>query len=181
MPFLTASQYDESYFKGTHPAGYTDYSVSNLYQYWESLVQSLKPSLYTGKKVLELGCGNGWIVERMRAVGINAYGVDVSSYIVGTASQAVRPYLTIGDIRSVLANYKRNDFDLVCGLGILECFTDQEIMNIVNECVRIGREHVFYVYPNANPTYYNSKTMQEWRAFLPQSIIVVNYHTGERL
>src|SRR3972149_7064299 len=98
MSVLQPSEYDISYFDGNktslkHNAGYSSYerwyrnsndfvpTEQSTGEYFKDLALKLKNDyILQGKKVLELGCAKGFIVEDLRSMGIDAYGIDISSY-----------------------------------------------------------------------------------------------------
>ena len=116
MPVLQPTEYDISYFEGqlngnTHPAGYSSYSKCNYNQVSTMYVPTFEESTgsiygdickglnikltnrFIGKKLLVLGAAYGWEVKGFRDLGIDAWGVDVSSYAISQAQPAIQPYL----------------------------------------------------------------------------------------
>ena len=47
---------------------------------------------YNFKKVLDIGCGEGWLARTLRAKGLNAFGVDGIKELVDAAIQKDGPY-----------------------------------------------------------------------------------------
>lgn len=176
MPVLDPSAYDISYFDGwdteyMHNAGYSLYKRWSLSggEHWHNYANRLATqNVLAGKKVLEIGCAKGFVVEDLRALGIDAYGLDVSSYAIGEASPAVAPYLTVGDARTALAAYRRNEFDVVFSLRFLECISDADLPGLISEMNRISRDqfHVIDTFPAGGSVtnYYNVHTLAEWQA-----------------
>lgn len=184
MPVLTASEYDIRYFDGKkatyrHNAGYSQYErwrrfdgKDSLGEYWKDKARGLLDAYaLAGKKVLEIGCAKGFVVEDLRSMGVDCYGLDVSTYAVNEASVDVWPYLTIGDARTYLVNYSNNEFDVVFSLRTLECFSDAELLPLIKEMNRISKfqfheidEFVGYPEKQGAAQYYNSKTLEDWLA-----------------
>ena len=127
MAILQPSEYDISYFDGKlgpykHNAGYTSYDRWNRThddfvpakqstgEYWKDLAlrYNLDHSLQN-KKVLEIGCAKGFVVEAMRDLGIDAYGIDVSQYAKDCAREDIKPYLQVADARTALSQYSNYD------------------------------------------------------------------------
>ena len=48
------------------------------------------------RRVLDAGCALGLLVETLRARGMEAFGVDISSYAIAHAEPGTRPYLREG-------------------------------------------------------------------------------------
>lgn len=48
--------------------------------------------------VVDVGCGPGMVVSRLRDLGVDARGVEGSEHGIAAAKETVRPFLTLGDI-----------------------------------------------------------------------------------
>ncbi len=68
-------------------------------------------------RVLDLGCSNGTIVRRLRMLGVDAEGIELSRSAVELAHPEVRPHLHVGDVTSIELDRR---FDLIYGLDIFE-------------------------------------------------------------
>lgn len=177
---LQPNEYDESYFDGKktslqHNAGYTSYDrwlrINNDFvphnqstgEYWKDLAlrYNLDHSLQN-KKVLEIGSAKGFVVEAMRDLGVNAYGIDVSQYAYNCARDDIKPYLRVADVRNVLSEYVNNEFAILFSRLTLCCFTDSEIVNLVTQMNRIAKLQVHWIMEIGNDQYYNLKTIQQW-------------------
>ncbi len=99
---LQTSEYDISYFDGKkttlkHNAGYSKYErwrrhdgVDSLGEFWKDKAKKIFDDFSLGgKKVMEIGCAKGFIVEDLRGMGVDCYGLDVSAYAIGQASNIV--------------------------------------------------------------------------------------------
>jgi SAM-dependent methyltransferase len=183
MPVLRPEEYDQSYFDGNlatyaHNAGYS------LYQRWprHDLGSAAKPlssrgeffldlaarfktrHALVGKKVLELGCAKGFVVEDLRSLGVDAWGLDVSQYAIDCAAPAVKPYLYVGDARTYLVNFKRNQFDLLFSRDFLNCITDADLPGLIIQMNRISRCQFHLIDTEPVPEYYNVHPLDWWAA-----------------
>jgi len=175
MILLQPNEYNASYFDGryqslSHNAGYTTYERwyhdgSNNFDLMA--VDILNRYAVGNKKILEIGCAKGFLVEDLRNRGIDAFGVDVSQYCYNQANPSVQPYLTVVDIRigqsTFLSDFNNNYFSLIIGMNMLCCFSDAEITSMVTQLNRISSDQFYVISENANTVYYNSKTIQQWR------------------
>ena len=116
-----------------------------------------------GKKVLEIGCAKGFVVEGLRDLGVDAYGIDVSQYAIDCAREDIKPYLKVADVRTALADYKNKEFDLIFSRWTLCCFTDEEIAKMIIQMNRIAVQQVHWMMETGNATYYNLKIIQQWK------------------
>ncbi len=72
------------------------------------LLNQLK-EICKGKKVIDVGCGSGWLCHQLQLMGVNTIGVDIS---IGDESPFTHSYLNI--IKEDAVEYlKKNQFDIV--------------------------------------------------------------------
>ncbi len=175
MPVLEPNEYDISYFDGDstalkHNAGYSQYKrwyrfdgLGSTGEYWRDQAASLEGrTQIVGKKVLEIGCAKGFVVEELRDLGIDAWGLDVSSYAIGEAAPAVQSFLQVGDARTYLANYGRNEFDLVLSMRFLECVSEADLPDLIDEMSRISRYQYHTIDTQPNPNFYVVQPISWW-------------------
>lgn len=190
---MQPSEYDASYFDGAsqptqHSAGYAHYKryyrhdkTTSQGEYWlDKALEWVNLRQLQGKKVLEIGSAKGFFVEDLRSLGVDAYGLDVSQYAYDQASAAVKPYLTVADVRTALGQYRRNEFDWVISLRTLECFSELEIIVIITELNRISRNQVHVVDEEGNASYYTIKTLSWWLSQpFRKGTIIVSHQTEQ--
>lgn len=195
MALLQPSEYDEFYFdygkaqgQGSAAsvlAGFTKYERWNRFEganstgeFWKDKAANWVNHLaLANKKVLELGCAKGFVVKDLRDAGVDAYGMDVSSYAIGECEEGMSQYLTQGDIRTDLDQYSNKEFDVVVSFRVIECLTDAEVAQLMDDCQRIGKKQVHIITVNSTAgAYYNFKTLQEWLALpWPKGTVLAAY------
>jgi len=72
------------------------------------------------KRVLELGCATGGFVKVLRRLGIEAYGIDISSYTVSKADVDVRSFLYNIDVETEDIPFPEEYFDMIIAIETLE-------------------------------------------------------------
>lgn len=88
-------------------------------------------------KLLDVGCGNGFLAEKLKNIGYEVYGMDVSLNQVKRARKS--------GIKAVKAsaeekfNYKNNYFDVVVLSEVLEHLFEPE--NCLRECYRVLKKN----------------------------------------
>ncbi len=81
--------------------------------------------------VLDAGCALGFLVEALRARGVEAYGIDVSSYAIENVHESVRPYCWVGSVADPLPRR----YDLIVSIEVLEHMSpDEARAAIANFC-----------------------------------------------
>ena len=92
----------------------------------ERIVQDIHP-----KTVLDAGCAMGFLVEGLRARGVDAWGVDISDYAIGQVHESVKAYCSVGSIIQPL----ERKVDLITCIEVLEHMPPNEAeMAIANLC-----------------------------------------------
>lgn len=71
----------------------------------------------SGKKVLDVGCGFGRDVERLRNNGFQAYGIDTSEQLISIANPEVQKYLKLWDALTLNTYFEQKNFDWVLALA----------------------------------------------------------------
>lgn len=77
---------------------------------------------FAGKRVLDVGSGNGYVLSRYAAAGANVYGVDITQTGIGLcrkrfALSGLRGHFTVGSAEDL--PFGSQSFDLVCSMGVL--------------------------------------------------------------
>jgi 2-polyprenyl-3-methyl-5-hydroxy-6-metoxy-1,4-benzoquinol methylase len=65
---------------------------------------------------LDVGCAIGFLVEELRARGVDAHGIDVSEYAIGQVPAELRPYCRVGSVTSPIDR----GYDLLTCIEVLE-------------------------------------------------------------
>jgi SAM-dependent methyltransferase len=77
----------------------------------DAIVRDLRPS-----SVLDAGCAMGFLVEALRARGVEAWGIDVSEYAISQVHESVAEYCSVGSIAEPLPRR----YDLIVSIEVLE-------------------------------------------------------------
>lgn len=123
-----------------------------------------------GKKVLDIGCAFGFIVNDLREMGVDAWGIDFSSY--ACANSECPDYVYEEDARTYLSTFGDNEFDLVILMEVLCCFTDVEITALLLEVKRIAKEVHIVEFRCVDTDSYNYKEPAVWDLVVGTGIVV---------
>src|SRR5207244_3037457 len=119
------------------------------------IVETLRP-----RTALDAGCAVGLLVGRLRELGVDATGIDVSEYAVSQAPQGVREHLSVGSVTDEL----ERDVDLVICLEVLEHLSPDEADAAIANIARHGETVLFSSapHPPPDPTHHNVRAMEDW-------------------
>ena len=113
---------------------------------------------FVNQSILIAGCGYGYLVDELRALGINAWGFDASAYAVQQAATIVPGRVTLADTLSrqqlsaarTFAGLSGNQrFGAVITEDLLPCLTLSEIPTALAELRRISGA-LFHIITCAN-------------------------------
>jgi SAM-dependent methyltransferase len=185
---LMAIVYDQNYFNnGGSIGGYTLYSATT---YSSETAEQLATKFLeksnlsgvnlVGKKVLVLGCAYGYLVKYLVDLGVDAYGIEISSYAISQAPAETSSRLLAADIRlesaftsaKTMAGLTRpNDkFDLIIDEDTICCFTNAEAATV--RTLALKYSSMFYHLIDTSPhliQWYNWHSITEWKSLLGTS------------
>ena len=121
-----------------------------------------------GKRVLDIGCGGGFLAEECAALGCAVTGIDPSApSIAQAAAHARRAGLTIayGVARGEALPFAAATFEIVCCCDVLEHVDDLD--RVIAETARVLMPGGVYLFDTINRTMLSKlvviKVFQEWR------------------
>ena len=111
------SGYTKQYYDGHLGDNYHDKDewAPFFRNFAKKIVEDIAP-----KTVLDIGCAFGYMVEYLRELGVEAWGIDTSSYAVSQADESIRPYLRVSSACDPLPEDMPQKYDLVLNIEVLE-------------------------------------------------------------
>lgn len=141
----------------------------------------------TKKPILECGCGTGKTSIYLANIGLKSYAIDIEKEMV---CQTLKNYKEMGEkgflkvINGDIKNipFENKFFSVTHSSGVMEHFSDDDIVKIINEQLRVSDFCIFSV-----PTSYFEKKMlgnerfmtrKEWRAIINNSNGIIIKESG---
>lgn len=132
------------------------------------------------KKVLEAGCGTGLMAGYLQKQGLDVTALDLSQTVLDYAKEIATNSKVIKPCRYEQGNildlkYKNNTFDVSYSNGVLEHFSDEEIINILKQQMRISKYVIFGIpstYFNMNEKMLGNErglTLKEWKKLINEA------------
>ena len=82
--------------------------------------------------VLDAGCAFGFLVEKMREQGLQAYGCDISEYAISQTHESIKPYCWVGSLVDPI----EKKYDLIVSIEVLEHIdkenSEKALVNLCN-------------------------------------------------
>lgn len=105
-----SKEFGRMYFDGPREYGYGGYTYDGR---WRPVAKDIVDhfKLSSGSRVLDVGCAKGFLVKDLLALGIDAYGLDISRYAIDNCEAEVIGRLHLGSADSI--PFPSNSFDAV--------------------------------------------------------------------
>jgi len=169
-----AKQFGKDYWDGDRKVGYGGMKYDGR---WRVVADNMAKhyGLKPGDKILDVGCGKGFLLYdfTQSVPGVEALGLDISSYGIENAKEEIRPFLQVGHANSL--PFAGHSFDLVISINTLHNLYCYDLDKALREIERVGKKHKYIVvesYRNedekANLLYWQLTcesfcTPEEWR------------------
>ncbi len=138
-----ARQFGQEFFDGDRKHGYGGFSYHP--RFWQPVIPTLRDhfSLYSGSKVLDVGCAKGFMLHDLRKAinGISVAGVDISEYAIANAKEEVKPFLQVADARNL--PFADASFDLVVAITTVHNLERSDCIKALREIMRVSRGKAF--------------------------------------
>lgn len=135
----TSQSFNREYFHHGRKSKkcYHDYNFESYYPKFQFLAKWIKDH-YNATRVLDVGCAKGFLVKAFREIGIEAYGVDISSYAISNSFEDTPPYLYELDLSRDALPFPDGYFDFVTFLQTIEYLSNHKYC--LSEIKRVTRD-----------------------------------------
>ena len=104
---------------------------------------------YSGKKILDLGCGRGRYYELLTPKGFDYTGIDIDKSLIDEANEIYKTNKFIGHDVTLLLPFLDKSFDTILLIEVIEHIEILEkVKALLKECKRVGRKNIFITTPN---------------------------------
>jgi ubiquinone/menaquinone biosynthesis C-methylase UbiE len=135
-----SKKYGKLYFDGPREYGYGGYHYDGR---WKPVAKDIikKYKLKKKQKVLDIGCGKGFLVKDLVDLGIDAYGLDISKYGIQNSPEDIVGRLHLGSADNL--NFADNSFDLVISINTIHNLTKPKCLVALTEIERVSKGKSF--------------------------------------
>jgi len=138
-----ARRFDREFFDGDRLTGYGGYTYHP--RFWQETVRKFREyyELPENARILDVGCGKGFMLHDFAELMPEARlaGIDISSYAVEHAMDTVRPFIRVGNARTL--PYSDNSFDLVISINTIHNLPLEECRQALREIQRVSASDAF--------------------------------------
>ena len=131
-----AKRFGKMFFDGPRKFGYGGYKYDGR---WQSVAKDIVEhfKLKPGDKILDVGCAKGFLVKDFLALGIDAYGLDISKYAVVNCEPEVVGRLHIGSAEKL--PFPDDSFSSVISINTLHNLHRKKLIRAIREMERASK------------------------------------------
>jgi 2-polyprenyl-3-methyl-5-hydroxy-6-metoxy-1,4-benzoquinol methylase len=137
---VTAGHYDDEYFAADWREGGNRYDLETRRRV-EDRNPALIKEVFEPQRVLDVGCGPGFLMLFLAELGVDVEGVDFSPSSRELAPPEVRDKIVIGDVAQ--PHVPERSFDLVVCREVLEHLTVVQVRKTVEQLCRASSRFVY--------------------------------------
>jgi SAM-dependent methyltransferase len=135
-----------------------DEEINNLAETYMAVVSPILKKIPKGSKILEIGCGNGFVLERIYHLGYkNVFGVEPSRDAVNKAGSKIQKKVKVSMLKSGL--FPRNSFDFIFFFQTFDHVPNPN--QFLKECLRLLKPNGYILTFNHNVDSLSSKLLKE--------------------
>ncbi|OFW06094.1 MAG: hypothetical protein A3H96_23780 [Acidobacteria bacterium RIFCSPLOWO2_02_FULL_67_36] len=153
----TDGSFDAHYF--AHCCGHPYLRDEHWLSFFGAIAERIATQMQP-RRALDAGCALGILVEALRARGIEADGIDLSSYAIDRVHDSVRPFCRRGSI----ADEFSDRYDLIVCIEVLEHMTAREGEAAIANICRHTDDVLFSSSPSDHrePSHVNVQPPEYW-------------------
>ena len=140
-----ARRFDKDFFDGERKYGYGGYNYNP--RFWTQVVKDFKDyyDLKDGSKILDVGCGKGFMVYDFLKLNPNLdiVGVDISDYAIKNCKEEVKKNLKVASCEELPFN--DNIFDLVISINTIHNLERDGCGKSLREINRVSKKNKYII------------------------------------
>lgn len=125
----------------------------------EKIIDEIHP-----KTVLDVGCAMGYLVTALRERGVDAYGIDVSSYAISQVAETSKPFCSATSILDDLPESFPTHYDLLVCIEMAEHIYEEDCNIFFDKICSYSDDIIFSSSPDdlTEITHYNVQQTEYW-------------------
>lgn len=168
---ISSEFYDETYFEEGVQTGKSGYGGYYNHPLFEAIAKQLH-AYFKPKKALDVGCAKGFVVASLVALGVDAYGIDLSDYAVTHSPEEIRERLKCGSATEL--PFKDKEFDLVATFDMMEHLKEAQYRKVIKEMGRVSSKNIIFSITTMDsvkdPSHVSIMPIQKWIEIIEQEI-----------
>lgn len=137
---VPAEHYDDEYFVSDWREGDNRYDLETRRRI-EDRNPALIKEAFDPQRVLDVGCGPGFLMHFLAEIGVEADGVDFSPEVRALAPEGVRDRITVGLVTE--PHVDERSYDLVICREVMEHLSVLQVRQTVGQICRASSRYVY--------------------------------------
>jgi SAM-dependent methyltransferase len=137
---VASDHYDDEYFQSGWREGDNRYDLETRRRI-EARNPELIREVFQPERVLDLGCGPGFLMYFLHELGVDVYGIDYAQASRDLAPEAIRDRITIGEVTD--ASIEEDGYDLVICREVMEHLTVLQVRETVRQICRASSRFAY--------------------------------------
>ncbi len=149
--------YNPRFWKRNKPQLQTDFLVR------EKIPGILSP--LTEKRVLDAGCGEGYLARKLAAQGAIVSAFDISSEMIRFAQEAENPHhikYIVSDFSTLEQHYLKYSFDIAMLCGVISSFSEEELFKNLSALTHLIVDDGVICIATQHMDAFESKAQSRW-------------------
>lgn len=181
---MKPEDYPASYYEGGEGSEYNGYGDDPGWPLIADAARMFSPNKLA-PTLYDIGCAKGYFIRHARAVGFEAYGIDISEYAISVAPTDVAPYVQQGNV--VNLPWSDGTADVVHTGEFMEHIYPDELERAMDEITRVlkpgglfinrigiavASDHPFAGQDSHETHHYLVRTREEWITYFTERGLV---------
>lgn len=137
---VASEHYDDEYFQSGWREEGNRYDLETRRRI-EDRNPELIREVFEPKRVLDLGCGPGFLMYFLHELGVDVHGIDYAQASQDLAPEAIRDRITIGEVTD--SRIEEQGFDLVICREVMEHLTVVQVRETVRQISRASSRFAY--------------------------------------
>lgn len=156
-----ARQFGKDFFDGDRKNGYGGFNYNP--RFWQPVIPAFQEywGLSSESSLLDVGCAKGFMLYDFSLLipGIKVKGIDISSYAIGNAVEAVKPHVSVANATDL--PFENKSFDVVISINTVHNLERDECAKALQEIERVSKGKS-YITVDAYRNEEEKKRMFDW-------------------
>lgn len=156
---LESRKFSQKYFDGPRKYGYGGYYYDGR---WKSVAKRIvkQYNLDKSSKILDIGCGKGFLVKDLLDLGMDSYGLDISEYAVKNCENDVKGRIHLGN--AVNLPFSNNTFDFVISINCIHNLNKKNCIKALREITRVAKSNKSFVQVDSYNNVEEKSLLKDW-------------------
>ena len=159
--------YGEQYYRGhgNHQPGCgVDYANEEFWLIQFGRIAKRIVEDFAPDTVLDMGCAWGHLVSSLRDLGVEAFGVDISSYAIENVRKDIKPFCAVVSATDELPSHFPKKFDLLVTIEVIEHLYEEEGLIAMERICLYSDKILFSSSPEdiTEATHFNVQQPEYW-------------------